>query len=198
MALGSLPRGFDVAALVLNSLPQDFLAEMCQDVLAFLQCKIGAVDITRLRKRLEGNGIEETRESIQNAVNALTFVYRLAAEKEVNPDALATYLAKNSSCSETTRTVIKHLWAEEGKKVSSSDAIKQLLNVGELIDMKWKLGVAMSSSNCKSLNSPYVSMILTIADASGKIKNHSFELTVPEFQNFSRQMKEMSAIMETV
>ena len=85
MALGSLPRGkngvgrldalcdkresclgFDVAALVLNSLPQDFLAEMvrrflalrsfsnpilqCQDVLAFLQCKIGAVDITRLRK----------------------------------------------------------------------------------------------------------------------------------------------------
>lgn len=52
----------------------------------------------------------------------------------------------------------------------------------QLVDMKWKLGVAMSSSSCRSLSAPYVTMVLSVADASGLVRDHSFELSVAEFQ----------------
>jgi hypothetical protein len=48
--------------------------------------------------------------------------------------------------------------------------------------MKWKLGVAMSSSSCRSLGVPYVTMVLSVADASGLVKDHSFEMSIAEFQ----------------
>jgi hypothetical protein len=78
------------------------------------------------------------------------------------------------------------------------DVASRLLSVGQLIEMKWKLGVAMSSSSCRSLGVPYVTMVLSVADASGLVKDHSFEMSIAEFQNFSKQVKEMGAVLETV
>ena len=48
--------------------------------------------------------------------------------------------------------------------------------------MDWKLGVAMSSSSCRSLNSPYVSLQLRIAESGGNIRLQTVEMTIPEFQ----------------
>ena len=52
----------------------------------------------------------------------------------------------------------------------------------QLVDFNWSLGMAMSSSNCRNLSSPYVSVVLRIAEPSGKVNTRSFEMTVPEFQ----------------
>ena len=54
--------------------------------------------------------------------------------------------------------------------------------VFQLVSMDWKLGVAMSSSSCRSLNSPYVSLQLRIAEAGGNIRLQTVEMTIPEFQ----------------
>uniref|UniRef100_A0A6I8PND6 COMM domain-containing protein 6 n=1 Tax=Ornithorhynchus anatinus TaxID=9258 RepID=A0A6I8PND6_ORNAN len=51
-----------------------------------------------------------------------------------------------------------------------------------LIDIQWKLGMAVSSDSCRSLKYPYVSVTLKVADQSGQIVNKSFEMTVPQFQ----------------
>ncbi|XP_078325577.1 COMM domain-containing protein 6-like [Crassostrea virginica] len=72
------------------------------------------------------------------------------------------------------------------------------LTAGKLVDMTWKLGIAVCSDECKSLNSPFVTMTLKVADASGKVSTHTFELTLAQFQNFSEQMKEMATRMEMV
>uniref|UniRef100_A0A8C3UGE3 TBC1 domain family member 4 n=1 Tax=Catharus ustulatus TaxID=91951 RepID=A0A8C3UGE3_CATUS len=53
---------------------------------------------------------------------------------------------------------------------------------GSQSDMKWKLGVAMSSDTCRSLKYPYVTVTLTVADPSGQITDKSFEMTVPQFK----------------
>ncbi|XP_040517372.1 COMM domain-containing protein 6 isoform X3 [Gallus gallus] len=66
------------------------------------------------------------------------------------------------------------------------------------VDIKWKLGVAMSSDTCRSLKYPYVTVALKVADSSGQITNKCFEMTVPQFKNFFRQFKEMAAVLETV
>ncbi|NXU81117.1 COMD6 protein, partial [Oreotrochilus melanogaster] len=66
------------------------------------------------------------------------------------------------------------------------------------VDMKWKLGVAMSSDTCRSLRFPYVAVTLRVADPSGQITDKSFEMSIPQFKNFFRQFKEMAAVLETV
>ncbi|KAF7224476.1 COMM domain-containing protein 6 isoform X4 [Nothobranchius furzeri] len=67
-----------------------------------------------------------------------------------------------------------------------------------LVDVQWKLAMAVSSDTCRSLNSPYVSLLLKVLEPSGQISQRSFEMTIPQFQNFHKQLKEMAAIMETV
>lgn len=52
----------------------------------------------------------------------------------------------------------------------------------QLVDIQWKLGVAVSSDTCRSLNSPYVSLLLKIVQPPGQICHRSFEMTVPQFQ----------------
>uniref|UniRef100_A0A672I2P3 TBC1 domain family member 4 n=1 Tax=Salarias fasciatus TaxID=181472 RepID=A0A672I2P3_SALFA len=56
------------------------------------------------------------------------------------------------------------------------------LCVLQLVDLQWKLGMAVSSDACRSLNSPYVTLLLKIARPSGEIIQRAFELTVPQFQ----------------
>ena len=48
--------------------------------------------------------------------------------------------------------------------------------------MDWKLGVSVSSSSCRSLNSPHVSLLLKVADPGGNTQQHTAEMSVPEFQ----------------
>ncbi|XP_069130119.1 COMM domain-containing protein 6-like [Argopecten irradians] len=74
----------------------------------------------------------------------------------------------------------------------------QILGVGQLVDLKWKVGMAMSSDTCRNLNSSYVAMAIKVADPSGKITNHNFEMTVQQFQNFSKQLKDIAHALETV
>ncbi|KYR00342.1 hypothetical protein DLAC_03086 [Tieghemostelium lacteum] len=71
-------------------------------------------------------------------------------------------------------------------------------NLGKLIDFQWKLGVAVSNSYTKELNTPFISVFLKVLDSNNQIESHSFELTVPEFQNFAQQFKDMSSLMESL
>lgn len=48
--------------------------------------------------------------------------------------------------------------------------------------MDWKLGVAMSSSSCRSLSTPYISLQLKISDSATTTQLRHIEMTVPEFQ----------------
>ncbi|XP_062033931.1 COMM domain-containing protein 6-like [Lepus europaeus] len=68
----------------------------------------------------------------------------------------------------------------------------------QLTDFQWKLGMAVSSDSCRSLKHPYVAVMLKIADHAGHVKSKSFEMTIPQFQNFYRQFKEIAAVIETV
>lgn len=55
------------------------------------------------------------------------------------------------------------------------------LTVGELIDMQWKLGVAVESSDGIS-NQPFVSILVRVKDSDGKLASRAFDLSLKEFQ----------------
>nr|KAF6427334.1 COMM domain containing 6 [Rousettus aegyptiacus] len=84
----------------------------------------------------------------------------------------------------------------EGTGELQLDAKAEVTN--QLLDFQWKLGMAVSSNSCRSLKYPYVAVMLKVADHSGQVKNKCFEMTIPQFQNFYRQFKEIAAIIETV
>ena len=48
--------------------------------------------------------------------------------------------------------------------------------------MDWKLTMAISSSACKSLNSPSVTLLLHVMDSNGDVSKKAVEMTVSQFQ----------------
>ncbi|KAF2070937.1 hypothetical protein CYY_007743 [Polysphondylium violaceum] len=73
--------------------------------------------------------------------------------------------------------------------------MEKAFSIGKLVDFQWKLGVATSSSLTTQLNTPFISVFIKVVDANEQVSSHSFELTVPEFQNFAQQFKDMSQLM---
>ncbi|XP_010221693.1 PREDICTED: COMM domain-containing protein 6, partial [Tinamus guttatus] len=136
-----------------------------------------------------------------NAIDVVFFgyTYSTAARNHLSTEELVVALGSEvGALPKHAVQVIRHVWNEQGKAVSASEDARDMDTVGQFIDISWKLGVAMSSDTCRSLKYPYVTVTLKVAEPSGQITNKSFEMTVPQFKNFSRQFKEMAAVLETV
>jgi len=56
------------------------------------------------------------------------------------------------------------------------------VNCRQLIDMQWSLGMSVASSNCRNLNSPFVTVQLRVAEWSGNVTERSFEMSLSEFK----------------
>jgi len=74
----------------------------------------------------------------------------------------------------------------------------QTFTIGELVDLQWRLGVAVKSSNCKNLSSPYVSLLIKVRDSDQKLQTRTMELTLPEFQDFAKNFTDMSKLMDSL
>ncbi|XP_036887852.1 COMM domain-containing protein 6-like [Sturnira hondurensis] len=68
----------------------------------------------------------------------------------------------------------------------------------KLLDIQWKLGMAVKSDSCRSLKYPYVAVTQKMAVHSGHIKNKSFEMTILQLLNFHRQFKKIAIITKPV
>ncbi|MBN3308208.1 COMD6 protein, partial [Amia calva] len=152
-----------------------------------------------LEQRLQNAGIRLDLAALEKIIHMVLFIFRTAAKNNLSSEQLVTELSERSSkWSKQSLQVIHKLWNEQGKLVLVHQDTKAMINVGKLVDLQWRLGMAVSSDTCRSLNYPYVSMTLKVADSAGQLSIKSFEMTIPQFQNFFRQFKEMAAVLETV
>jgi len=69
---------------------------------------------------------------------------------------------------------------QEGGRVVASE--EEEVGIGRLVDVKWKFGVSTCSNTCKNLNSPFVSLLLTVSDQDGNLSTHSMNLPLQEFK----------------
>lgn len=53
---------------------------------------------------------------------------------------------------------------------------------GKMQNLKWRVGVAVTSSVCKNLSAPYVLLSFDIKELDGRTSSHSCELSYEEFQ----------------
>ncbi|XP_040056645.2 COMM domain-containing protein 6 [Gasterosteus aculeatus] len=180
-------------------LPPHLLTEACQHILTYLQGQTGGVDSAEISDRFRRAGVRLEHEDLQNMVRFLLLTFRSAGKSGLSGDDLVSRLEEaGNKWPKASLQVVHTLWSERGALVHAQQEVQALLSIGQLVDMQWKLGVAVSSDTCRSLNSPYVSLLLKIVQPPGQICHRSFEMTVPQFQNFHKQLKEMAAVMETV
>ncbi|KAL5012805.1 hypothetical protein ScPMuIL_011356 [Solemya velum] len=195
--LKHVSEGFAETSNVINNLPDDILAEMCHDIIEFIQFKSGLVKLDQYCKKICAKKLSLEKKQVQSVVNALSYIYRTSAQLKLDQDTLRKELSDTSVFTDSILRVICNVWEEKGKELMGMEVADHLLSVGQLVDMDWKLGIAVSSDSCRNLNAPYVTMTLRVADPSGCMKTHSFEMSVLQFKNFSKQMKEMASLLET-
>ncbi|NXY48370.1 COMD6 protein, partial [Ceuthmochares aereus] len=187
------------AADKINLMPQDFFAELCEQIIQHLNHKIPGVNTAELCQRMQTSGIEINAGDLEKIANVISFLFSTAARNSLSTEELVTTLGNAvSTLPKHAVQVIRHVWNERSKSISVSEDARSMATVGQFVDIKWKLGVAVSSDSCRSLKYPYVTVMLKVADPSGQITDKSFEMTIPQFQNFFRQFKEMAAVLETV
>ncbi|XP_077584305.1 COMM domain-containing protein 6 [Stigmatopora nigra] len=180
-------------------LSPDLLIQPCQHILSYLRGQSKGVDSSEIYNIFQRAGITLDHKSLDGIVRFLLLTFRSAGKNKVSADDLVSRLQKGSNkWSKESLQVLHSLWRENGESVQVHQAAQDLLSIGRIVDMQWKLSMAVSSDTCRSLNSPFVTILLKIAEPSGQIRQNAFEMTVPQFQNFHKQMKEMAAVMETV
>lgn len=180
-------------------LSPDLLEEACQHILNYLQGRAAGVDSTQMSNTFQRAGVRLDHEALQHTIRFLLLTFRSAGKNDLSGDGLVSRLEQSSNkWSKASLQVLHRLWSEHGASVRAQQEVQAMLSIGQLVDIQWKLGMAVSSDTCRSLNSPYVCLLLKIAEPSGQISLKSFEMTIPQFQNFHKQFKEMAAVMETV
>lgn len=171
----------------------------CQQILSHLQGQVRGVDSAEISDKFQRAGIRLDQEALQEVVQFLFLTFRSTEKNNFSADELVARLGEGSSkWAKAALQVLHRLWSDQGSLVNTHQESQAMLSIGQLVDMQWKLGMAVSSDTCRSLNSPHVSLLLKIADTSGQISQRSFEMTIAQFQNFYRQFKEMAAVLETV
>ncbi|XP_047456099.1 COMM domain-containing protein 6 isoform X2 [Mugil cephalus] len=149
--------------------------------------------------RFQNAGVRLDHEALKDIIRFLMLTFRSGGKNNISGDELVSKLEEGSNrWSKASLQVLHRLWSENGALVHSQQEVQDMLSIGQLVDMQWRLGMAVTSDTCRSLNSPYVCLLLKIAEPSGQIYQRCFEMTIPQFQNFHKQFKEMAAVMETV
>ncbi|XP_029386449.1 COMM domain-containing protein 6 [Echeneis naucrates] len=180
-------------------LSPDLLADACQHILIYLQGQTRGVDSAEISDRFRRAGVRLDHEILQDIARFFLLTFRSAGKDNLSGDDLVLKLEEGSNkWSKASLQVLHRLWSEHGASVHAQQQVQAMLSIGQLVDIQWKLGMAVSSDTCRSLNSPYVTLLLKIVEPSGQIYQRSFEMTIPQFQNFHKQFKEMAAVMETV
>ena len=96
--------------------------------------------------------------------------------------------------------MLAHVWKERGAEAGAE--VKQLahdvMNIGRLVSFNWKLGLSTESSIVKGLGRAFVAVEVKVVDSGANIQVHSFDMTLAQFQNFAKQMKEMQAVVKEI
>lgn len=80
--------------------------------------------------------------------------------------------------------IVKLAWSErrEAALADAQSAFSRLLNIGQLVDFQWKIGLAVASGDVSRLGRPYVAVEFKIADTEGAVQHTNLELSLSDFQ----------------
>ncbi|CAE1226618.1 COMMD7 [Acanthosepion pharaonis] len=78
----------------------------------------------------------------------------------------------------------------------SSMALGQTLMVNRLVDVDWKFGVTLASSEITKVGNTFVQLKLVLSNGTGELKNSYMELSLQQFYSFLHEMERVKASLE--
>uniref|UniRef100_A0A8D3C9Q4 COMM domain containing 7 n=1 Tax=Scophthalmus maximus TaxID=52904 RepID=A0A8D3C9Q4_SCOMX len=85
-------------------------------------------------------------------------------------------------------------WGEHHAALSRL-AVRQTLMVNQLVDMEWKFGVTVGTSEIQKVGNIFLQLKLVVRRGNST-ENVYMELTLPQFYNFLHEMERAKASME--
>lgn len=165
-------------------------------MLDFLTKKSPILDLDGIHSRLEiesGELISKTKTKV--ACEGLQFLLHWMLTR--NPQntgkyTLETILNSHSALPETHIATINQAF-------SDYHIVRAALNKGEILrDSQWTLGVAVQTDLQNDLLQPYIRGSFTLVDgSSGRESRRVVEFTVPQFQEFLREMKRANSVLSS-
>ncbi|XP_019747271.1 COMM domain-containing protein 7 isoform X2 [Hippocampus comes] len=86
-------------------------------------------------------------------------------------------------------------WAEHRATLSRL-ATRQTLTVNRLVDMEWKFGVTVGTSEIQKMSNIFLQLKLVVQKGN-TTENLYMELTLPQFYNFLHEMERAKASMDS-
>mmetsp|Transcript_8071 Transcript_8071/g.13430 ORF Transcript_8071/g.13430 Transcript_8071/m.13430 type:complete len:193 (+) Transcript_8071:59-637(+) len=139
-----------------------------------------------------------SEEKYSEQIRCIDFILRCYKAAVPSPEApqmaavLDTCSLLNRKTVEIIVVTIQEIYAK------GSPAVSSLLSQssGKLLNLKWRVGVAIASSKCKSLGHPYVLLTFDIKETDGSLSHHSMELTYDEFRSVHASFEKVALTMD--
>eukprot|EP00455_Lapot_gusevi_P045860 TRINITY_DN5931_c0_g2_i1.p1 TRINITY_DN5931_c0_g2~~TRINITY_DN5931_c0_g2_i1.p1 ORF type:complete len:233 (-),score=67.77 TRINITY_DN5931_c0_g2_i1:118-759(-) len=211
-SFSAAPLGFLKANQLINSLHQSLLKKILDDVLDMLYHKLGSAKASNYTELIAHYQSTLTQTQLQSIINAIFFIYRIVIQQKLSDvsetlrretvlEADAVQLFQQAWAAHSTEGVLTALSSGSEAKheeKSGAAALQQTLQLGRVLSLDWKLGVAVASADCAVLHAPFVTILLKVADTNGEVTSHCFDLSLPQFQDFARNFHDIAARLDTV
>jgi len=214
LASGSIPPGFYAANELINGLPQPLIEELVGETVDVLFSKLAPVSAAKYHKLLLSlvPSSQVTVEAIGGACNAAAYIIRSGQLDKLKLADFAAMVERRSDLTEATRALFLNAWQTHSRNgvlvsspssaiaaASSREAALSTLRLGQLVAFDWKLGLGVASTHCRSLQAPFITVALTVASGgSGLRRTYAFEMSVPQFQDFSKTIQNIAQQLESV
>eukprot|EP00753_Platysulcus_tardus_P018578 PLAT6928.3.p2 GENE.PLAT6928.3~~PLAT6928.3.p2 ORF type:complete len:201 (-),score=87.85 PLAT6928.3:146-748(-) len=192
------PLGFQEGVVALNKLATSgrSLETFIESILTSSDREGGVLPAEFYIEQFLTVGIDVNEAELQNSMRAVQYIYRGARAHEVSGDELKESLEGATDFSEACIAILTEAW-------TSSDAaraagLSDVLSLGRLVSMDWKVGVTVETSACKKAAAPFVTLLLHVADNSNVVTQHVVELALADFHRFSAAFRDIAASMATL
>ena len=108
-------------------------------------------------------------------MQALSFIFRLASQHSLSGAQLSSLLQSESELSDSRRSIVSEIWAEQQKASAKLSVVARTLSLGRLVRLSWRVGVGISSSTSESLAAPFVTLSFEITSSDAQ----KTDLTTP-------------------
>jgi len=201
-----IPPGFFSANEILNSLPTAVSSHLINKTFDIIRNQAGSVSVEKY-VQLAGDVLQsvdgDPTDIIQSAINAVEFIFMNAMTVKPKGSEFGQALAQQTDIKKELISIFDIAWQthlEGGEDIDTTATSTTLkaLRLGQLVGIDWKLGIGISSSHCKNLHAPFVSMVVKVADPTGHINSSYMELTLNEFNEFAKTFRDISQQLDTV
>ncbi|XP_034447090.1 COMM domain-containing protein 7 [Hippoglossus hippoglossus] len=130
---------------------------------------------------------------LRNLMKSVLLVPQGALKKNLAAELIGEDLV-TLGLSEDKAAHFSQQWAEHYAALSRQ-AVSQALMVNQLVDMEWKFGVTVGTSETQKVGNIYLQLKLVVRKGNST-ENVYMELTLPQFYNFLHEMERAKASME--